>query len=154
MKIDANDLPVPEFVDPGTVRVGQWAFATGRTFAADEPTVHIGIVSAKRRQFGRALQIDAYTSPANYGGAVIDVEGNVLGVAVPLSPTGRPWRRAIDTAQESPDDIVPLARAFLRRAAERSCGTPPELSASACARSGRSATTSACAGRRASTTRC
>jgi hypothetical protein len=27
---------------------------------------------------------------------------------IPLSPTGRPWRRAIDTAQESPDDIVPL----------------------------------------------
>ena len=89
VKIEANDLPVPEFVDPGTVRVGQWAFATGRTFAADEPTVHIGIVSAKRRLFGRALQIDAYTSPANYGGAVIDVNGRVLGIAVPLSPTGR-----------------------------------------------------------------
>jgi len=27
---------------------------------------------------------------------------------IPLSPTGRPWRRAIDTAQESPDDIAPL----------------------------------------------
>jgi len=89
VKIDANDLPVPEFVDPATVRVGQWAFATGRTFAADEPTVHIGIVSAKRRQFGRALQIDAYTSPANYGGAVLDVDGRVLGIAVPLSPSGR-----------------------------------------------------------------
>lgn len=89
VKIEANDLPVPEFVDPATVRVGQWAFATGRTFAADEPTVHIGIVSAKRRQFGRALQIDAYTSPANYGGAVLDVNGRVLGIAVPLSPSGR-----------------------------------------------------------------
>jgi len=27
---------------------------------------------------------------------------------VPLSPTGRPWRRAIDTALESPQDILPL----------------------------------------------
>ncbi len=89
VKIGAKDLPVAEFVDPAAVRVGQWAFALGRTFAADTPTVHIGIVSAKERQFGRALQIDAYTSPANYGGAVVDLEGRVLGIAVPLSPAGR-----------------------------------------------------------------
>jgi S1-C subfamily serine protease len=89
VKIDAADLPVPTFVHPDEVKVGQWAFALGRTFAADEPTVHIGIVSAKNRLFGRALQVDAYTSPANYGGPVIDVRGRVLGIAVPLSPSGR-----------------------------------------------------------------
>lgn len=89
VKIDATDLPVPEFVHPDRVAVGQWAFALGRTFAAEEPTVHLGIVSAKRRLFGRALQIDAYTSPANYGGACVDVHGRVLGIAVPLSPAGR-----------------------------------------------------------------
>lgn len=89
VKIEAIGLPVPEFVDPATVRIGQWAFALGRTFATTEPTVHIGVVSAKDRIFGRALQVDAYTSPANYGGAVIDVHGRVLGIAVPLSPTGR-----------------------------------------------------------------
>ena len=89
VKIEAEGLPVPEFVDPAEVRVGQWAFALGRTFAVDEPTVHIGIVSARRRLFGRALQVDAYTSPANYGGAVVDIRGRVLGIAVPLSPSGR-----------------------------------------------------------------
>jgi serine protease Do len=89
VKIDAQDLPVPAFVHPSSVRVGQWAFALGRTFGIDEPTVHIGVVSALRRQFGRALQVDAYTSPANYGGPVIDIHGRVLGIAVPLSPAGR-----------------------------------------------------------------
>lgn len=89
VKIDATDLPVPEFVAPETVRIGQWAFALGRTFGAQEPTVHIGIVSAKRRIYGRALQVDAYTSPANYGGPVVDLHGRVLGMAVPLSPSGR-----------------------------------------------------------------
>lgn len=89
VKIEAQDLTVPPFVDPKDVRVGQWAFVLGRTFGVDEPTVNIGIVSALRRQFGRALQIDAYTSPANYGGAVVDVQGRVLGIAVPLSPSGR-----------------------------------------------------------------
>lgn len=89
VKIDAQDLPVPEFVHPRDVRVGQWAFALGRTFGHGDPTVHMGIVSATRRLFGRALQIDAYTSPANYGGPVIDVRGRVLGISVPLSPSGR-----------------------------------------------------------------
>ena len=89
VKIDAEGLPVPEFVKPSAVKVGQWAFALGRTFAQEEPTVHLGIVSAKDRLFGRALQVDAYTSPANYGGAVVDIHGRVLGVAVPLSPSGR-----------------------------------------------------------------
>ena len=89
LKIDAEDLPVAELVSPNDVRVGQWAFALGRTFGTEEPTVHIGIVSARHRQFGRALQIDAYTSPANYGGAVVDIHGQVLGIAVPLSPAGR-----------------------------------------------------------------
>ena len=89
VKIDVDGLPVPTFVSPDEIRVGQWAFALGRTFATDEPTVHIGIVSKKNRLFGRALQIDAYTSPANYGGPVVDVHGRVLGIAVPLSPSGR-----------------------------------------------------------------
>ncbi len=89
VKIAAMGLPVPEFVHPDQVQVGQWAMALGRTFAADEPTLHLGIVSAKQRLFGRALQVDAYTSPANYGGPVVDVQGRVLGIAVPLSPSGR-----------------------------------------------------------------
>lgn len=89
VKIAATGLPVPELVAPGQVQVGQWALALGRTFAIDEPTVHLGIVSAKQRLFGRALQIDAYTSPANYGGPVVDLQGRLLGIAVPLSPSGR-----------------------------------------------------------------
>lgn len=90
VKIEAEDLPVPELVDPATVHIGAWAFALGRTFAPRGlPSVHMGVVSATGRLFGRALQIDAWTSPANYGGPVIDVRGGVLGIAVPLSPSGR-----------------------------------------------------------------
>ncbi|MBK8980509.1 MAG: trypsin-like peptidase domain-containing protein [Planctomycetes bacterium] len=90
VKIDATDLPVPTFLDPTEVRVGEWAFALGRTFGGGPlPSVHVGIVSATDRLFGRAVQIDANTSPANYGGPVIDVRGRVLGIAVPLSPQGR-----------------------------------------------------------------
>lgn len=90
VKIEAEGLPIPEFAPPAEARVGQWAFALGRTFSpTGAPSIHLGIVSATGRLFGRALQIDAYTSPANYGGPVIDVRGRVLGIAVPLSPSGR-----------------------------------------------------------------
>ena len=89
VKIEAEDLPVPEHAPLDGLRVGQWAFALGRTFGSDQPSVHMGIVSATDRLFGRALQIDAYTSPANYGGPVIDVRGRVMGISVPLSPSGR-----------------------------------------------------------------
>jgi S1-C subfamily serine protease len=89
VKIEAEGLPVPKFADPNKVKVGQWAFVLGRTFGAKDPSVHMGVVSATRRVFGRALQTDAYTSPANYGGPLIDIEGRVLGISVPMDASGR-----------------------------------------------------------------
>ena len=89
VKIEATGLPVPEFLPPAEVKVGQWAFVMGRTFSAEDPSVHMGVVSATRRIFGRAIQIDAYTSPANYGGPVVDIEGRVMGIAVPMDASGR-----------------------------------------------------------------
>lgn len=90
LHIDAAELPHLEFADPKEARVGQRVIVLGRTFASSgRPTVNLGVVSACGRIFGRALQIDALTSPANYGGAVVDLAGRVLGVAVPLSPSGR-----------------------------------------------------------------
>ncbi|MEZ5989446.1 MAG: trypsin-like peptidase domain-containing protein [Planctomycetota bacterium] len=88
LKIDADALPVPEFVPQKDVVVGQWSFALGRTFGARRPTVHAGIVSALGRIDGKAVQTDAYTSPVNYGGPLIDLEGRVLGLVCPLSPRG------------------------------------------------------------------
>ncbi|MCP4968047.1 MAG: PDZ domain-containing protein [bacterium] len=49
----------------------------------------MGVVSAPTRLFTRAIQTDANTSPANYGGPLIDVHGPILGISVPLSPSGR-----------------------------------------------------------------
>src|SRR5690606_12557538 len=89
VKIAAEGLPVPEIVDPETVRVGQWAIVLGRTFGQQQPSVHLGIVSATRRIFGRAVQVDANCSPANYGGPVLDLDGRVIGQCTPLPPAGR-----------------------------------------------------------------
>ena len=43
-------------------------------------------LSATNRIWSTAIQTDAKISPANYGGPLIDIQGRVLGVLVPLSP--------------------------------------------------------------------
>jgi serine protease Do len=88
LKVEAEGLEPARFLDPAEVRVGQWAFAVGRSAARQPATVKYGIVSAKDRIDGRALQTDAATNPGNYGGPLVDVEGRVLGVVVPLGAQG------------------------------------------------------------------
>ncbi len=89
LKIDASGL-TPLRVDRGKkIEVGQWAIAVGRTYDSPEPSVSIGIVSALNRVWGKAIQTDAKVSPVNYGGPLIDVAGDGLGVIVPLSPSAK-----------------------------------------------------------------
>lgn len=85
LKIDAADLPVPQMAPRESFRVGQWALALGKTLD-ETPSISVGIVSALNRIWGKAIQTDAKISPVNYGGALADVQGRVLGVLVPLSP--------------------------------------------------------------------
>jgi len=77
-------LPEPRLASD--VQVGQWALAVGRTYDSPLPNVSLGIISATDRIWGKALQTDAKVSPANYGGALIDLAGRLLGILVPLSP--------------------------------------------------------------------
>jgi serine protease Do len=91
LKIDATDLPVPQPAPKAETRIGQWALALGRTLDPNPdhpPSVSVGVVSALNRILGRAIQTDAKVSPVNYGGPLVDIEGRVLGVLVPLSPNG------------------------------------------------------------------
>ncbi len=88
LKIDAAGLTPAKPAPRGDVRVGQWAIAMGRTFDLTTPSISVGIVSAVNRIWGKAIQTDAKTSPVNYGGALVDIEGRVMGVIAPLSPAG------------------------------------------------------------------
>ncbi|MCH8146861.1 MAG: trypsin-like peptidase domain-containing protein [Planctomycetes bacterium] len=85
LKVDATDLPEPEWVDPEQVSVGQWAIALGLGFGGDRPSVTIGIVSALHRMKHNAIQTDAKLSPANYGGPLCDIHGRIMGLSVPMA---------------------------------------------------------------------
>jgi len=90
LKVDGvSGLPVPQNAPRDEVKVGQWAVAIGVGFGAHEPSLSAGIISAQSRISTKAIQTDANTSPANYGGPLVDIEGRVLGVCVPLSPGSR-----------------------------------------------------------------
>ena len=89
LKIDASNLPAPVFIDPRTVKVGSWAFGVGKALTRDSVGLKYGIISALNRIDGQVLQTDVATSPVNYGGPLIDVEGRVYGVIVPLGARGR-----------------------------------------------------------------
>ncbi|MEZ6118658.1 MAG: PDZ domain-containing protein [Pirellulaceae bacterium] len=87
LKIEPKSpLNVPEFLSQADVRVGQWAVAVGRAYDANDINVSVGIVSAKHRVWGKAVQTDAKISPNNYGGPLVDLQGRVIGVLAPLSP--------------------------------------------------------------------
>ena len=88
--LKANDfagnemLPLP-VRNKESIRIGERCIAVGAVLNPAEPNVALGIVSGKNRIWGKAIQTDAAIGPNNYGGLLIDAEGKVLGIPVPLS---------------------------------------------------------------------
>jgi serine protease Do len=85
---EVANLPTPEWVPQDQMEVGQYAISLGVGYGDTRPAISVGIISALNRIGGRAIQTDANISPANYGGPLVDIEGRVFGVCVPLSPGG------------------------------------------------------------------
>jgi serine protease Do len=100
LKVDRNDLPAAAFKTDEPPIVGQLAVAIGSP-AGFEATVTSGIVSAVGREFPRELvgndeeaasalvdliQTDAAISPGNSGGALVDRDGNIMGINVAYLP--------------------------------------------------------------------
>lgn len=88
LKIEVSGLKVPNVSPKAGIKVGQWSIALGRTYDSALPSISVGIVSAVDRIWGKAIQTDAKISPVNYGGPLVDTEGRVMGILVPLSPQG------------------------------------------------------------------
>jgi serine protease DegQ len=85
VKVDLKGLPSIVFGRPENARVGDVVLAIGNPFGVGQ-TVTMGIVSALGRShlgintFENFIQTDAAINPGNSGGALVDAQGNLLGV--------------------------------------------------------------------------
>ena len=88
LKIEETDLPTLEIGDSDNIDVGQWVLAVGNPFNLTS-TVTSGIVSALQRDLDiiseegaieSFIQTDAAINPGNSGGALVDSEGNLIGI--------------------------------------------------------------------------
>jgi len=85
LRIEADGLPAITFGKPETLQVGDVVLAIGNPFGVGQ-TVTMGIVSALGRShlgintFENFIQTDAAINPGNSGGALVDTQGNLVGV--------------------------------------------------------------------------
>lgn len=111
VRVERGDLP-PVQLAPELPRVGSLAIAVGNPLGF-ENTVTVGVVSALHRQIpGSAqqtpslvdlIQTDAAISPGNSGGALLDVEGRLIGLNVAYLP---PQARAVSIGFAIPSATV------------------------------------------------
>ncbi len=85
LQVDAKDLPAITFSASDRLNVGDVVLAIGNPFGVGQ-TVTQGIVSALGRNhlgintYENFIQTDASINPGNSGGALIDADGNLVGV--------------------------------------------------------------------------
>jgi len=120
---DVKDWPVPKYVSPDRLHVGQWAITVGLGYGKS-PAISAGIISAKDRISGRAVQTDANISPANYGGPLLDIEGHVIGICVPLNPKVKSTAGGVEWYNSGIGFAIPLADAGPLIAALKKGQTP------------------------------
>lgn len=89
LRVKGGSWQPAQAATPESIKVGQWSVALGRFYSAQSSSISVGIVSALNRVHGMAIQSDAKISPVNYGGPLINLQGEVLGILVPMSPRGQ-----------------------------------------------------------------
>ncbi|CDF80103.1 HtrA2 peptidase [Formosa agariphila KMM 3901] len=90
LKIDVDeDLPYTTFGDSDQAKLGEWVLAVGNPFNLTS-TVTAGIISAKSRDLtGESnqsfIQTDAAVNPGNSGGALVNTNGDLIGINTAIS---------------------------------------------------------------------
>lgn len=94
LKVNANNLPTVRYGNSDNIKVGEWVLAVGNPFNLNS-TVTAGIISAKGRSVGIVqdvdaqgynrgiesfLQTDAVVNPGNSGGALVNLNGDLVGI--------------------------------------------------------------------------
>jgi Do/DeqQ family serine protease len=92
LKIKTNEsLPFIPFGDSEVARIGEWVLAVGNPFNLNS-TVTAGIISAKSRDLNDRdsknqsfIQTDAAVNMGNSGGALVNTEGELIGINTAIS---------------------------------------------------------------------
>ena len=97
IKIDATGLPVVQFADSDQLRLGEWVLAIGSPLGEElRSTITAGIVSAKGRSMPNYdgqfkiesfIQTDAAVNPGNSGGALVNKQGELVGINTAIVST-------------------------------------------------------------------
>lgn len=126
IKVDAEDLPVPRLGNSENVEVGHIVFAIGNPLALTS-TMTQGIVSALGRQLNIIdeqrtglgiedfIQTDAAVNPGNSGGALVDINGEVVGINAAIATTnarfqGYSFAIPINLAKKVATDIIKFGK--------------------------------------------
>ena len=88
LQIEGDDLTEVEIGDSDKLRVGEWVLAIGSPFSDNlSHTVTAGIISAmgrsdiiSRQNYEDFIQIDAAINPGNSGGALVNLNGEFIGI--------------------------------------------------------------------------
>ena len=95
LKIEAEEkLPFLTFADSDNTQVGEWVLAVGNPFNLNS-TVTAGIISAKARNISERgsdkiesfIQTDAVVNMGNSGGALVNLNGDLIGINTAISST-------------------------------------------------------------------
>ena len=87
VKVDEKDLPVAVFGDSDSLQVGEPAIAIGNPLGLEfRGSVTAGVISALNRSIDlgerkfNLIQTDAAINPGNSGGALVNADGEVIGI--------------------------------------------------------------------------
>ena len=111
VKVKADNLPVAQFGNSDDIMVGEPAIAIGNPLGLEfQGSVTVGVISALNRKlavnegFVQLIQTDAAINPGNSGGALLNADGEVIGInSAKLATTeveGMGFAIPINTAQE------------------------------------------------------
>ncbi|NVK05344.1 MAG: Do family serine endopeptidase [Flavobacteriia bacterium] len=142
LKIEADDLTPLPFANSDDIRLGQWVLAVGNPFNLTS-TVTAGIVSAKGRNINiideksaieSFIQTDAAVNPGNSGGALVNVNGDLVGINTAISThtgsfEGYSFAIPSNLAQKVVSDIIEYGRVQRAYLGVNITNVTPELSA-------------------------
>lgn len=89
-----QSFPYARFANSDMTRIGQWVLAVGNPFNLNS-TVTAGIISAKSRDLNSYdsrnqsfIQTDAAVNSGNSGGALVNLDGDLIGINTAISSNG------------------------------------------------------------------